>query len=135
MTKRYDVYQLNNSGLVENFGRSRKQAEAIIAKDMKDAELTAPRLGLRRTDPDAGPVAKLKDANRARVSNVARLQSASSLRYQVCVFDAHGRVYTRASYASLPVAEKIAAKAEGKVQIYDNVLRMRIGGQNLHRTA
>lgn len=135
MTKRYDVFQLNNSGLVENFGRSRKQAEAIIAKDMKDAELTAPRLGLRRTDPDAGPVAKLKDANCARVSNVARLQSASSLRFQVCIFDAHSKVYTRASYASLPAAERIAAKAEGKVQIYDNVLRMRIGGQNLHRAA
>ena len=73
------------------------------------------------------------EPNLAKVANQARQQSASVLRYQVCIFEASHKVYTRASYASLPVAEKIAAKAEGKVQIYDNVLRMRIGGQNLHR--
>jgi len=73
--------------------------------------------------------------NDARVGNQARLQSASVLRYQVCIFEASHKVYTRASYASLPVAERHAAKAEGKVQVYDNVLRMRVGGQNLHRAA
>jgi len=73
--------------------------------------------------------------NDARVGNQARLQSASVLRYQVCIFEASHKVYTRASYATLHVAERHAAKAEGKAQIYDNVLRMRIGGQNLHRAA
>jgi len=73
--------------------------------------------------------------NDARVGNQARLQSASVLRYQVCIFEASYKVYTRASYAALNVAERHAAKAEGKVQVYDNVLRMRIGGQNLHRAA
>lgn len=75
------------------------------------------------------------EPNLAKVANQALLQSKSVLRYQLCIFTADRKVFTRASYASLPTVERLAAKAEGKVQIYDNILRMRIGGQNLHRAA